>query len=333
MSTIREIHLTADETALRTCYEIVAASQRHDDPGLPVRSLAAFRNRWSDGFSGYVRQTWLALDDAGEPAGCCLLLLPGLENPTLAMCFLAVAPASRRSGIGSALLSHCCERARTAGRRRLIGDARDDSPGAAFGRAMGATRGIAEMHRQLEIDAGLAARLPGLLASAARHAAGYSLVSWIGASPAEYLPDQTRLSAAMADAPRDDGVEPEPWDAERIVNAERVSFAAGQQFFSVAARDDSTGGLVAITQIFTDPGTPAWGFQMITAVLPEHRGHRLGLLVKAAMLELLMDREPGIHHMVTGNAAANQHMIAINEQLGFTIGSVYSSWELDLTGS
>jgi hypothetical protein len=37
--------------------------------------------------------------------------------------------------------------------------------------------------------------------------------------------------------------------------------------------------------------------------------------------------------MVTGNAAANQHMIAINEQLGFTIGSVYSSWELDLTGS
>jgi GNAT superfamily N-acetyltransferase len=331
MTTIRELDLNADETALRTCYDIVAASQRHDDPGLPVRSLASFRNRWSDGFSGYVRQTWLALDDAGQPAGCCLLMLPERENPTLAMCFVIVVPVSRRSGIGSALLSLCGQQARTAGRLRLIGESLDESPGAEFGRAMGATRGIAEVHKRLEIDAGLCARLPGLRASAARHAAGYSLVSWIGASPAGFLADQARLSAAMADAPRDEGVEPEVWDAERIVSVEQASFAAGQEFYSVAARHDMTGGLIAITQLRTDPGTPNWGFQMITAVLPEHRGHRLGLLVKTALLELLMEHEPAIRHVVTGNADANQHMIAINEQLGFTVGSVYSSWELDLT--
>ncbi len=72
---------------------------------------------------------------------------------------------------------------------------------------------------------------------------------------------------------------------------------------------------------------------MITAVLPEHRGHRLGLLVKAEMLALLTANEPAIRHVVTGNADSNRHMIAINEQLGFTACAVYRNWELDLTAS
>ena len=35
------------------------------------------------------------------------------------------------------------------------------------------------------------------------------------------------------------------------------------------------------------PEAPSWGFQELTAVTRPHRGHRLGLLVKAAMLEWL----------------------------------------------
>jgi RimJ/RimL family protein N-acetyltransferase len=50
-----------------------------------------------------------------------------------------------------------------------------------------------------------------------------------------------------------------------------------------------------------------------------HRGHRLGLLVKTAMLDWLADAEPRLERIVTGNAAVNQHMIAINEQLGYEL--------------
>ena len=57
--------------------------------------------------------------------------------------------------------------------------------------------------------------------------------------------------------------------------------------------------------------------QLITAVVRKHRGHRLGLLVKAAMLDWLAEAEPGIGRIVTGNAAVNRWMIAINEALGF----------------
>ena len=62
-----------------------------------------------------------------------------------------------------------------------------------------------------------------------------------------------------------------------------------------------------------------------------HRGRRLGLLVKLAMLDLLAAREPQVTRLITGNADGNQHMIAINEQLGFRVLSRWPLWELDVT--
>jgi hypothetical protein len=76
---------------------------------------------------------------------------------------------------------------------------------------------------------------------------------------------------------------------------------------------------------------PGWGFQYLTAVLAGHRGHRLGLLVKTANLELVLGHEPGLRSIVTGNAGPNDHMITINDMLGFRVRSVRRSCELDLT--
>jgi hypothetical protein len=97
----------------------------------------------------------------------------------------------------------------------------------------------------------------------------------------------------------------------------------------VAARAPGTGDLAALTQVCVDPAMPEWGFQELTAVARPHRGHRLGLLLKLAMLDLLAAREPQVTRIVTMNADGNQHMIAINEQLGFRVLSRWPSWELD----
>jgi hypothetical protein len=53
--------------------------------------------------------------------------------------------------------------------------------------------------------------------------------------------------------------------------------------------------------------------------------------VKVEMLDLLAAHEPAVRHILTGNADSNQHMIAINEQLGFEAGPVYRDWQLDLS--
>jgi hypothetical protein len=51
------------------------------------------------------------------------------------------------------------------------------------------------------------------------------------------------------------------------------------------------------------------------------------------MLELLADLAPDARRVITGNAAANAHMIAINEQLGFTVSHISRSRDLNLTAA
>ena len=61
-----------------------------------------------------------------------------------------------------------------------------------------------------------------------------------------------------------------------------------------------------------------------------HRGHRLGLLLKLAMLDLLAAREPQLTRLITGNDDGNDHMIAINKQLGFRLLDRWPWWEFDV---
>lgn len=329
---IEQFDATSDSQRLRACFDMTRAGWPVDHPGQPAWALDSFAGKWGRGFDGAPRQTWLATDDAGEPVGSYLLRLPDKENATMAFCTLVVAPHARRCGTGSALLDHCVGQARKAGRSRVAGAARDDSPGAAFAAAAGARGGIADVYRVLTIDSALPARLAELRPAAEDRAAGYSLVSWLAPAPAEYLDQLGRIHSTMADAPRDAGVEPQVWDAERIRQSEQVMAEHRLTCYAIAARHEATGELAALTEMCTEPDTPDWAFQQITAVLPRHRGHRLGLLLKIAMLEWLLEREPAVRRIETGNAGANAHMIVINEQLGFTVGGVSRDWELELGG-
>ncbi|HSR86523.1 MAG TPA: GNAT family N-acetyltransferase [Streptosporangiaceae bacterium] len=323
----------ADASKLRACFDMTRAGWPIDHPGQPGWAYDSFAGKWARGFDPAPLQAWLVTNEAGIAVGCYLLRLPDKENPTMATCIVAVDPARRRAGIGTEIIAHCSEQARRAGRSRLISYTRDDSPGAAFAAALGARPGIAEVDRVLEIDAALAARVPDLRGAARPHAAGYSLASWIGPTPDEYVDDVVLVNAAIADAPRDEGVEPTGWDAERLRHSEQTMLKHGLTGYVVAARHDATGRLAALTAVITEAETPDWGFQQLTAVLPQHRGHRLGLLLKIAMLDFLAEHDPRIRHIQTGNAGANEHMIAINEQLGYTVLSVYRAWELDLVQS
>ncbi len=326
---IEQFDPATDAERLRACFEMTGEGWALDHPNIPPWPLAAFTGKWTDAFDTCPQQAWLATDDAGAALGCYLLQLPDKENTERATCTMVVAPARRRTGVGAALLAHCAGQARQAGRSRLAGNARDGAPGAAFAAAAGAHGGIADVDRVLTIDPGQRARLATLRARAEPHADGYTLLSWAGPTPDEHLDQVVRMNNAMADAPRDDGVEPATWDPERIRQLEQNAVKHGILSRTVVARHDRSGELAALTETCTD-STPGWAFQLITVVLPGHRGHRLGLLVKIAMLELLAEQAPEVRRVFTGNAGSNEHMIAINEQLGFEVADTYRSWELNL---
>jgi hypothetical protein len=60
-------------------------------------------------------------------------------------------------------------------------------------------------------------------------------------------------------------------------------------------------------------------FQWGTLVLPEHRGHRLGMGVKVANLLEMQRRDPGRTRVKTMNDEQNPWMVQINIDLGFRV--------------
>lgn len=50
-----------------------------------------------------------------------------------------------------------------------------------------------------------------------------------------------------------------------------------------------------------------------------HRGHRLGVLLKTEMLRWLAETQPQLETIDTWNAQSNDHMIGVNEALGYEI--------------
>jgi GNAT superfamily N-acetyltransferase len=320
--------LTA-QAEIQACHAMAAAGNAVDEPGLPPRTLSSFLGWWAYGYSGNPMQSWIATDDTGTPVGSYLLELPERDNRESAFAFVLVPPSHRRRGIGRALLGHLAARSADAGRRLLLSETQLGTPGDAFAAALGGTAGMGGILRQLDLDASMPVRLEALRVAAEAHAGGYELRSWQGQTPAELVDGLCAAYTAMADSPHDESFEPETWDAARLQAGEERERIQGHRRYSVGALSAS-GELAAITQVNVDPELPEWGWQQITAVIRPHRGHRLGLLAKVAMLEELAQFEPGLRHIFTGNAAPNQYMIAINEQLGFRITAHVQSWEHDV---
>ena len=64
---------------------------------------------------------------------------------------------------------------------------------------------------------------------------------------------------------------------------------------------------------------PQLAEQHDTSVVRSHRGHRLGLLLKAEMMLWLREAQPQLESVDTWNAESNDFMISVNELLGYRI--------------
>jgi RimJ/RimL family protein N-acetyltransferase len=91
----------------------------------------------------------------------------------------------------------------------------------------------------------------------------------------------------------------------------------GDDLYTVAAL---SGPVVAgFTEVVVPSGCTGRAAQYDTAVVPEHRGRRLGIWVKAAMLRWLAEERPEVREIETDNSGDNTQMLAVNEELGFRV--------------
>lgn len=269
--------------------------------------------------------------EGGELLGYAALGLPTADNTDAAHLSGAVTPSARRRGIGRALVSAARDLAREQGRTRVYAGAwRGDVGGAAL-TAFGFSAdglGVCAV-RRVDVHGTPAARWESLYDEASAAAADYDLVHQVGPTPDHLVNDMVGLHAAINDAPAEDPeAERSRWDRDRVRAYDQAMAGRRQTVYRVMARHRGTGEWAGLSMLCVDEFSPTVAFQEDTSVVRAHRGHRLGLLMKADMLRWVGRDRPEVAATDTWNATTNHHMIAVNERLGATVIGQHQTYRL-----
>ena len=292
----------------------------------------------------HLPQRILLARQGGALIGCGIYEAPiedgssALDDGTVAWLSVEVRPAFRRRGVGGALYRRLAELAERDHRPILQAEvlhaaapgARIDAP-TGFGsvpRDTPETRFLLRRGYRLE-QVERVSRLtlplpPAVIAAhlaAARADAGtdYRTLVWEGPTDERWLSDLAHLHERMSTDAPSAGLEipAEHWDAERMRTAEELERSGPRTLLHAVIEHAPSGRLVAFNELSVPAEPDRAVEQRDTLVLREHRGHRLGMLVKGANLLQLEATHPGHRSVTTFNAEENRHMLAVNEALGF----------------
>lgn len=318
---IREVDVY-DEDVFTQYYAIMRAAELHERPDAPMWSLeeAAVMYRHKEETEQW--HAFAAYDD-DTMVGTGFVVLFTMDNTDKAFSKVYVPPERRRQGIGSALLDHAVELTASSGRSTLIGETaygfgqREDHHHRRFLENRGFTLATNEIGRTLPLPVG-EERIQTWIDDAARKHEGYRIESYEGPVPDDVLPSFCHVvSLLAAEAPTGDlEFEPETITPDIWRERERKLEAQGRTMYTTVALD-ADGQAVAATQL----AVPRYDFpkvyQWATLVLREHRGHRLGLAVKAHNLRQMQKAHPDRTSVYTCNEETNGPMVDINEMMGF----------------
>lgn len=324
MVLVRAMDLS-DDVESRAAYDAVVASRALGRPWFEPASyeevMADLRNE--DPALG--RRSFVTIDESGV-TGWAGLFTPNSDNTSMCWGELHVHPDHRRRGHGTALLTAVISAARAANRGTYLlettvppGSAETDSE--RFLLRHGFVLNTTEVlrHLSLPVSAGV---LDALEAQNARHwKRDYRIEVHENGVPEGLRPSLCAvMNRLMVDAPTGD-VEFEQTTLNPERYAEKLALARqqGRTWLTAVAVEQMSGDVVAYSDLILSPAARGTVWQDGTLVHAEHRGRRLGLAVKLANLRRLEDEHPTRQRVVTGNDGTNDHMVAINEQLGFEV--------------
>ena len=159
----------------------------------------------------------------------------------------------------------------------------------------------------------------------------YRVVRWVGSTPDEWLRDVAVIRGRIqAEAPHGDMLVPEEdWTEDRVRETDATEARGGRTFLVSAAVYVPSGRLIAFNDLSVPPELDRPVEQGITLVLKEHRGHRLGMLLKTDNIQALEENFPGHPSITTMNAEENRPMLSVNEAVGFVATAKLSAWMVD----
>lgn len=325
--------------------EIHRVISGHDDHCFPAAELLPHYapQPWE------IRRMWLVLLD-GVPVGRVGVDLPLEGAQTLALFFIDLHPDVWGRGIGTTALDLVERTAREHGRTMLqtyvehpeVPGPRLPAP-TGFGSVPAEASNVRFLLKhgfvleQIERNSVLDLTAPAdgverLLAQARERSADYRTVSWFAPTPPEHVAGYAWLKSRMAtDVPAAELEVPEEvWDAERIAVHDERYTSVGRILHVVAAQHIATGELCGFNELVIGVDRTGASHQEDTLVLKEHRGHRLGMLVKCENLLRWREIAPDSPRVMTYNAEENRPMLDINEELGFVPIAYEGAWQKQL---
>jgi len=271
--------------------------------------------------------------------------------------FVAVDPSRRDPALVDALYERIEQEARAAGRTNVIDysassidvreldEAEVIRPASGVGGlpldadrvrlllARGYSLGLVERASVYDLRADPAparAMLDGALRAAGDD---YEPVWWSGRTPDEHVDAYAyAISRMSTDAPHGDiDVEEETWDAARVRAREDRVARIDQLWAVTAVLHRSSGRIVAFNELVIGSDRTGMTENYGTLVLAEHRGHRLGTIVKCLGLLKWRELVPASPGVVTFNAEVNRYMLDVNEAVGFVPTHWEGAWNKRLT--
>ncbi len=308
-----------DSDQVAAYVEVENAARAADSPWVHPLTLHEADGRLRHGWDGEVATPYVGLVD-GVPVAVGSVSTSEWDNLHLAWLGVAVHPEHRRRGLASEMLEALVAEAAGRGRTSIGTDGWDAEAPRSFAKRHGLGEKSRAINRRQHLDAVDWAELERLHAGALAAASAYELVRREGRTPDDELEAVAEMSASINDAPTDDlDIEDEVFPPERIRAYENAQLARGHRLFRVFARHRETGELAGHTVVVVDDERPELGDQHDTSVVRSHRGHRLGLLLKTDLNLWLRDVQPQLASIDTWNAESNDHMIAVNEAIGYRV--------------
>ena len=241
--------------------------------------------------------------------------LPQRENVDVADVGVSVRPGARGAGIGREMLEHLLDQVRPEGRKIVHGQVASPwndttpTPGERLLSSLGGRPQLHEALRLLDLDALGPGASPRPLPD------GYRLEQWVDVAPQDLVAGLAHLSERMStDSPQGDlTLEPEVWDTARYRASEVAEQARNRLRSATAVVHEASGTVAGLTDLRDNRGRQEVAYQWDTIVDRNHRGHGLGLVIKAHNLALLREAAPGVRWVNTWNALSNTHKVAVND--------------------
>ncbi|HEY8732672.1 MAG TPA: GNAT family N-acetyltransferase [Candidatus Limnocylindria bacterium] len=322
----------AEQVAIARLFQVMGKEVVPAEPERPLPAiLARLRSTQPNQWDARVRARDAAGNVVGFIGGGRSLNEP--ENAHIMWTELQVHPAHRRKGLGTALLREfvlACEGQHAD--LLFMGMSNDRAPaGEAFLRAAGAQAGLPMKTNALDIASVDRAKVAGW---AKLDPAGYRLERIDQAVPDRLVRAYLDAANGMNDAPKGD-LKMADWKLTEGQIRDRESWFAqvGVEWWLIIAVHAATGQGAGFTEVTYDPKQPWTMWQQGTAVIDPHRGHKLGLWMKAAMLDRIVRERPEVKVIRTGNANTNAQMLGINTELGYKVAWQSIIWQLPIAAA